>query len=86
MTTTALSVLLGCLAGAALSVLHFGGLWLTVQVLPTAQRPGLMIMGSVVARLGVSLMGFYLVLHFGWESLVASLAGFLTLRFVLLQL
>ena len=81
----ALSLTLAFLAGLALGLVYFGGLWLTVQRLPTARRPGLLAALSLILRLGFVLGGFYLVMGGRWERLLACLAGFLLMRALLVR-
>jgi F1F0 ATPase subunit 2 len=71
---------LAFLAGLALGLVYFGGLWLTVQRLPTSRRPGLLAALSLFLRLGFVLGGFYLVMGGRWQRLLACLGGFLLLR------
>lgn len=68
---------LAALAGVAIGLFYFGGLWLTTQRLVSAQRPALLFMASYLVRLVVALGGFYLVSGGRWERMVACLAGFL---------
>jgi F1F0 ATPase subunit 2 len=67
-----------------LGLFYFGGLWLTVRRLPGSRTPELLILGSFVGRLAVTLAGFYLVMGGRWERLLACLAGFLITRTFLL--
>ena len=66
-------------AGGGLSLLYFGGLWLTVQrAVDDATRPTLLL-----------LLGFYLVIVLmddQWTLLVASLLGFIAGRTILVGL
>lgn len=72
-------------AGLGLGLFYFGGLWLTVQRLPRSRHPGLLTLGSLIVRLGVTLPGFYLVMAGRWERLLVCLAGFLVVRLVLVR-
>lgn len=83
MTFYAINLSLAVMAGAALGLVYFGGLWLTVRRLAGSKRPGLLMLGSFVARLLVTLFGFYLVMDDSWERLLACLAGFLVVRVTL---
>ena len=56
-----LSLVPALAAGLALGILHFGGLWLTIQLLPVARQPVLLAIGSLAGRLGITLLGLYLV-------------------------
>jgi F1F0 ATPase subunit 2 len=59
-TELLLPVALALLAGVALGLFYFGGLWLTVQRVTTSQRPELLALGSFVLRMAVTLAGFLL--------------------------
>jgi F1F0 ATPase subunit 2 len=86
MTFSAISLSLAAVAGLALGLFYFGGLWLTVRKLPGSGNPGTLILGSFVVRLLVTLCGMYLVMDGKWELLVACLAGFLLMRIVLTRM
>jgi F1F0 ATPase subunit 2 len=79
----AINLLLAAFAGLALGLLYFGGLWLTVRRITWTAKPALLMLGSFVVRLLVTLCGFYLVMDDSWERLLACLAGFLVVRVVL---
>jgi F1F0 ATPase subunit 2 len=82
------NVLRFCLAfalGVTLGLCYFGGLWWTVQQLATARHPALWLICSFVARAGVSLIGFYLVLGDGGARLMACLMGFFVARTILVR-
>jgi len=80
-----LQLLLAVLAGMAIGVIYFGGLWLTVQRLPRSSKPVRLLLLSAVVRLGLALGGFYLVLRHGWAALLASLAGSVLTRLFLIR-
>lgn len=83
MNITALSLVLALLAGIALGLFYFGGLWLTVQRLPTIRRPALLMLGSFFLRTLVALSGFYVVMSGSWARLLVCLTGFLAIRTLL---
>lgn len=73
-------------AGALLGGLYFGGLWWTVRCMPRARHPLKLYFGSTVSRLSVLLAALYVVLtYLGWPQLLASLGGFIAIRFVLIR-
>lgn len=82
MGSSVLSLSLAVFAGLALGLFYFGGLWLTVRKLAASKRPGILMLGSFVLRLLVTLFGFYLVMDGRWERILACLAGFVVTRFV----
>ena len=86
-----MTVLYGVLAfggGVGLSVLYFGGLWLTVRRVVAAEWPRSFLLGSFVVRTGLVLLGFYLVILWmgeRWELLAACLLGFVVGRTILVR-
>lgn len=84
-------VLAGVLAfggGVGLSVLYFGGLWLTVRRVVAGAWPKVALLGSFVFRSGLVLLGFYLVILWmgeRWELLAACLLGFIVGRTLLVR-
>jgi len=71
--------------GACLGVFYFGGLWLTVRQLPSARRPAVLSLCSFFGRLGVVLLGFYLVMGGQWQRLLVCLVGFFVVRVILVR-
>jgi F1F0 ATPase subunit 2 len=72
--------------GMVLSGLYFGTLWFTLRRLVNRPRPGLFLLLSLLLRLSLLLGCFYLILHTGhWQQLLAALAGFMTLRILLMR-
>ncbi len=86
MNFSAINLSLSALAGLLLGLFYFGGLWLTVRKIPGSGNPGILMLGSFVVRLLVTLCGMYLVMDGKWERLVVCLAGFLLMRIVLTRL
>ncbi|HDP24111.1 MAG TPA: ATP synthase subunit I [Deltaproteobacteria bacterium] len=78
-----LFVLLAFCAGLGLGVFYFLGLWWTIQRLPDARSPGLLMLKSTVLRLAVVLPCFYLVMSGRWERMAFCLLGFILARMVL---
>jgi F1F0 ATPase subunit 2 len=72
-------------AGVVLGFLAFGGLWLTVRRLPTSRRPGLLLLGSFVARIGICVPLFLVVMGGHWERLAACFVGYLAVRTILIR-
>lgn len=86
MSSSVLRLSLAVLAGLALGLFYFGGLWITVRRLTCGKRPGMLMLGSFAARLLITLFGFYLVMDGSWERILACMAGFLVTRFVMTRM
>lgn len=83
---SATSLVLSAGAGAVLGAGHFWGLWMTVRSLSEARRPWLMIASSFLARTGLTVLGFALLVRGGgWPWLAAALAGFMLVRFAVVR-
>jgi F1F0 ATPase subunit 2 len=70
------------LAGGALGLVFFGGLWWTVQRAASFRHPGLAVLLSLVLRTGVTLAGFLLVAGDQWPRWLLCLLGFVTARWL----
>ena len=73
------------LGGLALGAFYFGGLWLTVRRLPESRQPALLALGSLAGRLGVTLLGVYLLTGGQWARIGVCLLGFFVMRTLLVQ-
>ena len=69
-------------AGLLLGAVFFGGLWWTVSRGVSSPRPAVWFLGSFLVRMGVTLVGFYVVSGGRWERLVLCFLGFLVARVV----
>jgi F1F0 ATPase subunit 2 len=78
----ALTLALAGLAGGALGVLFFGGLWWTVRRAIASPQPALWFFGSLLLRTSVALGGFSVVGGAQWERLVMCLLGFVAARVI----
>jgi F1F0 ATPase subunit 2 len=67
-------------AGLVLGASYFGGLWWTVRRGVSTERPALWFLGSLVLRMSIVLVGFYLVSSGDWKRLLACLLGFVIAR------
>jgi F1F0 ATPase subunit 2 len=76
----ALTWLLAWAAGGLLGALFFGGLWWTVRKSIVSARPALWFLGSLLVRMSVALLGFYLVAGGDWHRLLLCLLGFVVAR------
>jgi F1F0 ATPase subunit 2 len=72
-------------AGLGLGTVFFGGLWLTLRRLSDSRQPGLLILGSLIARMGVALLGFYVVAGDSWHRLVSCAIGFFVVRSLMIR-
>lgn len=80
---------LALLAGMALGLAYFGGLWLTVRQLPRTHNPTVLTLISFLGRTGIILLGFYAIIvavpHLPVLHLLLSLATFFWTRNLILQ-
>ena len=83
MKSTVLPLIFAVLAGLGLGFFYFGGLWLTVQRLPTTRYPALLLLSSFMVRVITSVWGFYVVIQGSGARLVAAFLGFVAIRTVL---
>jgi F1F0 ATPase subunit 2 len=68
------------LAGAALGLVFFGGLWWTVRRAASFRHPGVAVFASLLLRSGVTLAGFLVVAGDQWPRWLLCLLGFITAR------
>jgi F1F0 ATPase subunit 2 len=74
----------GFAAGIGLGLIYFLGLWTTIRQLTHQKQTGLLMMTSLVLRLGLVLTGFYFLIGVvGWQGLLAALLGFTLVRLLL---
>ena len=74
---SALSILSRLLAGAALGIFFYAGLWFTVRALLTTRRPALLTLGSFWIRTLVVLVSFLFLMKGSWQYALICLAGFI---------
>ncbi len=73
----------GFTVGVGLGLIYFLGLLITIRQLPHLRQFGLLMMTSLVLRLGLVLTGFYFLMGVaGWQGLLAALLGFTLVRLV----
>lgn len=85
MMNETLFMILAFIAGLALGIFFFGGLWVTVKKAVTAKTPAIWFLGSFILRVSVVMLGFYYISPGGWQRLIFSLIGFNIARFVVTQ-
>jgi F1F0 ATPase subunit 2 len=76
---------LAAVAGLALGVIFYGGLWLTIRHGTSSPRPAFWFLISALLRMGVALAGFYFVGGGVWQRLVACLVGFIVARLLVMR-
>lgn len=72
-------------AGLGLGSVFFGGLWLTLRRLSESRHPAFLMLGSLVARMGIALLGLAVVTGGDWQRLVACAVGFFVVRHVMIR-
>ena len=78
--------LLVFIAGVALGVLFFLGLWFTVKKALNSKRPVVWFLGSAIIRLSITLLGFYYLTMGNWINMIICLLGFILARFIVLNI
>lgn len=80
--TEVIMSILSLAAGTVLGAIFFGGLWWTVRHALTSKQPALIVLGSMLGRTGLVVVGFYLVSGGQWQQLLFCLAGFVIARLI----
>ncbi|MFT5904807.1 MAG: F1F0 ATPase subunit 2 [Cryomorphaceae bacterium] len=75
-----LMLILVCVAGVALGVIFFGGLWWTVQKGVSSGHPASLFLFSAVLRMAIVMTGFYLVSGGDLKRLLICVGGFFIAR------
>jgi len=73
------------ITGLVLGGLFFGGLWFTVKKALVSKKPALWYLGSLVLRVGITLLSFYYVAMGNWINMLICLLGFVIARFIVLS-
>lgn len=73
-------LILACVAGVALGMMFFGGLWWTLRKGVSSESPALWFIGSVLLRMTLALSGFYFVSGGQWRRLLSCVLGFFAAR------
>lgn len=72
--------LLSFIAGLALGIVFFGGLWLTVHKAMSSKRPAIWFIASLLIRSALVIGGLYFATGQQWQRILVSLAGFILSR------
>ncbi len=72
-------------AGIALGILFFAGLWYTVKKLVSAKETAIWFLGSFSLRIGITLTAFYFIGAGNWQRLLVCLLGFVVARFAVVH-
>ena len=78
--STVIALTAGFVAGVALGLVFFGGLWWTTQRLATSARPGLLVSVSLLVRVVVLAIGMLLLAQVGGGPLLLAALGLLATR------
>lgn len=78
-------VALALVAGAALGLFYFGGLWLTLQRVGQSRHPAAFALASFFGRTVVVVAGIYLVASASWRRIAACLLGFVVVRGLMIR-
>jgi F1F0 ATPase subunit 2 len=78
-----IAFLLILLAGFALGIVFYGGLWLTVRALPKSRHALLIALASFWGRTGLVVAGLLLAMDASWQRALICLLGFAIARIVL---
>ncbi len=81
-----LSLFAAFLEGFLLGAMFFSGLWWTVRQGLSSKRVALWFFGSMLLRMGIVLLGFYVILGGSWQGLLAGLLGFTLARLTVTRL
>jgi F1F0 ATPase subunit 2 len=71
---------LSLVAGVLLGAIFFGGLWWTVRKGMSSERPALWFFGSLMLRMSIALLGFFIVGGGDWTRWLFCLLGFVLAR------
>lgn len=78
---------LALLAGVALGIFFFAGLWWTVRKGLIAKSPAALFLLSFLLRMGIALSVFYWIAQIGeWQHIAIALVGFIIARMVLMRI
>ena len=79
-------IILILVAGIALGLFFFGGLWYTVKKVVNTKTPSIWFFLSYFLRISIILTGFYFVSSGKWQMLFICLLGFITGRIIVFRI
>lgn len=79
-------MIIALISGFVLSVIFFGGLWLTIKKTIGKPYAGLWIAGSSFIRMAITLIGFYFASQGNLTRLLICVATFIATRFLVVWL
>ena len=87
MNVPLIQMILFFIAGMALGLFYFGGLWLTLEHLKKTEHPYLFTLLSFFGRTAAALVCFYLIVREGrLDRLITALVGFILIRVILIRM
>lgn len=78
-------LLITSLWGMSLGIFYFGGLWITVRLVPRVSKPKKLLFISFILRISVLLVNLWLILHLYFLYFPATLIAFFLVRFIMLS-
>lgn len=81
-----LELAIALFGGFVLGLFYFYSLWITVRQLPVTAYPIPLTLGSFIARLAITLLGFYLLMNGHWQRGLIALVGFTIARTILTRI
>ena len=81
-----LSLVPALVAGMVLGLIFFGGLWWTVRIGVSSQRPAWWFLGSLLLRMSIAMSGLYVVSGGHWDRLLICLCGCAIARLIVTRL
>lgn len=81
-----LALIFAFAAGMLLGGVFFGGLWWTVRKCVVTPYPARWMLGSGLARMSITLAGFYFVSAGQLKPLLACVVGFIAARLIVMRL
>ena len=79
-------IILAAFSGLLLGLFFFGGLWWTIKKSITSKHPALLMLSSLIIRIGVVLIGFYYLSQGSWKRILGCLVGFIIAKFIVTRL